>query len=194
MVILFGINNLSENVIFYYYPILFYIPTVLLYILWYFGFLMLGVNTSRRNNDRTDPYIKYVIPTILVTISVFAFVLLSALNVVSALSYSRYSKVSSCNGYDIASRGIGFYSLRYYGIKEYNVAKISASYVKDCQSEITLRIIEGNNSKNAYFYASPFATQAQIANTPEVKSILDSNPNARITEYEQGDLVIITIK
>ena len=202
MATIFLAGTISDNLIFYYYPYLYNIVIFWLFGIWYFGFLIYGMITFWRNVGQSHFMVKFVVPIILIIVSLLGFVGLSSLGLFISLFNSPHKLEYKCDGYDITSKASGNEGVAkyYYAVKNNSVVRIGdKEYLRDCQVKIILNIPEGiynsyNSSNYTYIYTSPFATQAEIANTLAVKSILDSNPNARITEYEQGSYVTISIK
>ena len=127
-----------------------------------------------------------------------SFVGLSALIMFIPVPKSAYQLEYKCKDYDIVSKSKSVLTQLkdYYAIKNETVVRLynKNSTAKNCDGEITLKIIDGKNVKNDYLYTSPFANRDEIANNPKVRVILKSNPNARITEYTQGNSVTISIK
>ena len=202
MATIFLAGTISDNLIFYYYPYLYNIVIFWLFGIWYFGFLIYGMIAFWRNVGQSHFMVKFVVPIILIIVSLLGFVGLSSLGLFISLFNSPHKLEYKCDGYDITSKASGNEGVAkyYYAVKNNSVVRIGdKEYLRDCQVKIILNIPEGiynsyNSSNYTYIYTSPFATQAEIANTLAVKSILDSNPNARITEYEQGSYVTISIK
>ena len=198
MVIVLFKKEISDSLIFYYYLFLYGILTFWFYNIWYFRFGVWLKNRLWRNSEHINFGFKIVVSIVFIVASLVSFVGLSALIMFIPVPKLAYQLEYKCKDYDIVSKSKSVLTQLkdYYAIKNETVVRLynKNSTAKNCDGEITLKIIDGKNVKNDYLYTSPFATQAEIANTPEVKSILDSNPNARITEYEQGSSVTIAIK
>ncbi len=199
MATLFFNEAISNNLIFYYQPNLYHIVILWLFGIWYFGFLIYGAISFWRNVGQAHFMIKFVVPIVLIIASILGFVGLSALNLFVSLFSSPHKLEYKCDGYDITSKASGNEGLAkyYYAIQNNNVVKIGdKDELKDCQAKIILNIPKDiyNNNDYTYIYTSPFATQYEIAKIPQVKFALDSNPNAIITEYKQGNSVTIGIK
>ena len=202
MATIFLAGMISDNLIFYYYPVLYNIVTFWLFGIWYLGFLIYGMITFWRNVGQSHFMVKFVVPIILIIVSLLGFVGLSGLSLIASFFVSPHKLEYKCEGYDITSKASGNEGVAkyYYAVKNNSVVRIGdKEKLKDCQVKIILNIPQGiynsyNSSNYTYIYTSPFATQAEIANIPQVRVILKSNPNARITEYRQGIYVTITIK
>ena len=194
---LFFTEALSNNIIFYYNPYLYDIITFWLFGIWYFGFLIYGAISFWKNVGQAHFMIKFVVPIVLIIVSVLGFFGLSGLSLFVSFFTSPYKLEYKCDGYDIASKPSGNEGIAkyYYGIQNNNVVKIgSKEYIKDCQAKITIKILSTNQTNYDEVYSSPFATQSEIIKTPQVRSVLGYDSSAKVTEYIQGSLIAITIK
>ena len=196
-IITYFTGAISENLIFFYYPFLYQTVTLWIFIVWYLGFLVYGAINYYRNIGESKITLKIVSSVLLLSVSLIAFTGLLFLVLIISYFNSSYKLVQKCDGYSIASKSTGGLgnAKYYFGVKDYTAIRLGEKdEIKDCKAKITLITTDGRNTSSdnqSVLYVSPFATQAEVARTPQVESILKGYPNGKIIEYKPATSITI---